>query len=55
MGAAGKIMSAQRAAQLLDESPTLPVTADYLRQGGLSERFINHIRGRPQFVLPESV
>ena len=82
LGAAGKIMSAQRAAQLLDEgcdfvligragilksdfplqvrdnplyvSPKLPVTADYLRRGGLSERFINHMRGWPQFVAPGS-
>ena len=83
VGAAGKIMSAQRAAQLLDEgcdfvligragilksdfplqvldnpmyeSPALPVTAEYLRKGGLSERFINHMRGWPQFVLPGSI
>jgi 2,4-dienoyl-CoA reductase-like NADH-dependent reductase (Old Yellow Enzyme family) len=78
VGTAGKIMSAQRAAQLLDEgcdfvligragilqrdfplqvksnplydSPRLPVTAEYLRTGGLSERFINHLRGWPNFV-----
>ena len=78
VGTAGKIMSAQRAAELLDEgcdfvligragilqrdfplrvkadpmydSPTLPVTAEYLRTGGLSERFINHMRGWPNFV-----
>lgn len=78
--AAGKIMSAQRAAQLLDEgcdfvligragvlqrdfplrvradpcydSPPLPVTADYLRKGGPSERFIAHMRGWPNFVVP---
>lgn len=82
VGTAGKIMGAQRAAQLLDEgcdfvligragilqsdfplqvrenplydSPRLPVTADYLRRGGLSERFINHMRGWPQFVVPGS-
>lgn len=80
VGAAGKIMSAQRAAQLLDEgcdfvligragilqrdfplrvradpcydSPPLPVTTDYLRNGGLSERFIAHMRGWPNFVVP---
>ncbi|MGF6771494.1 2,4-dienoyl-CoA reductase-like NADH-dependent reductase (Old Yellow Enzyme family) [Paraburkholderia sp. GAS199] len=78
LGTAGKIMSARRAAQLLDEgcdfvligragilqrdfplqvkanpfydSPKLPVTAEYLRMGGLSERFINHMRGWPNFV-----
>lgn len=83
LGVAGKIMSAQRAAWLLDEgcdfvliaragilqrdfplqvladptyeSPTLPVTATYLRRGGLSERFINHLRGWPSFVLPGSL
>lgn len=82
VGAAGRIMSARRAAQLLDEgcdfvligragilrrdfplqvkanpqydSPTLPVTAEYLRQGGLSERFIEHMRGWQTFVVPES-
>lgn len=80
VGTAGKIMSAQRAAQLLEEgcdfvligragillrdfplrvmndpyydSPTLPVTAQYLRAGGLSERFIDHLRGWPSFVHP---
>lgn len=78
MGVAGRIMSAQRAAQLLGEgcdfvligragilqrdfplqvkknphynSPQLPVTADYLRKGGLSERFIRHMRGWQTFV-----
>lgn len=83
LGVAGKIMSAQRAAQLLDEgcdfvligragilqrdfprqvkenpcyqSPQLPVTAQYLRSGGLSERFIDHMRRWPQFVAPDSV
>ncbi|MFE2883588.1 NADH:flavin oxidoreductase [Streptomyces graminifolii] len=73
VGAAGKIMSAQRAAQLLEEgcdfvvigragilqrdfprkvqenplyeSPKLPVTAQYLRASGLSERFINYLQG----------
>ncbi|URF04012.1 NADH:flavin oxidoreductase [Cupriavidus campinensis] len=83
LGVAGKIMSAQRAAQLLDEgcdfvligragilqrdfplqvkanpyydSPRLPVTAQYLRAGGLSERFIAHMRRWPQFVTPDSV
>ncbi|SEJ60795.1 hypothetical protein SAMN05216327_1146 [Dyadobacter sp. SG02] len=83
VGAAGKIMSAHRAVQLLDEgcdfvliaragiltrdfplqvmadpryeSPTLPVTAGYLRRGGLSERFINHLQGWPSFVLPGSL
>lgn len=79
-GVAGKIMSAQRASQLLDEgcdfilvgrasilqrdfplqvkanplyeTPRLPVPADYLRQGGLSERFIRHMRGWEYFVQP---
>jgi 2,4-dienoyl-CoA reductase-like NADH-dependent reductase (Old Yellow Enzyme family) len=83
LGVAGKIMSAQRAAQLLEEgcdfvligragilqrdfplqvkanprydSPQTPVTAQFLRSGGLSERFINHMRGWPQFVQPNSV
>lgn len=82
VGTAGKIMSAQRCAQLLEEgcdfvligragilerdfplrvkanplheSPALPVTADFLRQGGLSERFIDHMRGWESFVLPGS-
>ncbi|WP_316831971.1 NADH:flavin oxidoreductase [Pedobacter aquatilis] len=82
LGAAGKIMSAQRAAQLLDEgcdfvliaragilqrdfplqvkanpnydSPKLPVTADYLRKGGLSEHFIETMRGWQTFVIPGS-
>nr|WP_305791901.1 hypothetical protein [Spirosoma foliorum] len=83
LGTAGKIMTAQRAGELLDEgcdfvligragilqrdfplrvkanpkyeSPTLPVTAGFLRQGGLSERFINHLRGWPSFVVPGSL
>jgi 2,4-dienoyl-CoA reductase-like NADH-dependent reductase (Old Yellow Enzyme family) len=83
VGVAGKIMGAQRAAELLQsgcdfvligragilqrdfprqveqnpfyESPPLPVTAQYLRNGGLSERFINHMRGWPAFVFPGSV
>ena len=83
LGAAGKIMSAQRAAALLEEgcdfvliaragilqrdfplqvkenpmydSPQLPVTADYLRQGGLSERFIATMRGWQTFVKPGSL
>jgi len=83
LGTAGKIMSAQRAGELLDEgcdfvliaragilqrdfplqvkanpnydSPKLPVTAEYLRQGGLSERFINHLRGWQTFVAPGSL
>lgn len=83
VGTAGKIMGAQRAAQLLDEgcdfvlvgragilrrdfplrvkaeplyeSPKLPVTAQFLRDGGLSERFIDHMRGWPYFVQPRSV
>ncbi|MBK1897359.1 NADH:flavin oxidoreductase [Chryseobacterium paridis] len=82
LGAAGKIMSAQRAGELLDEgcdfvliaragilqrdfplqvkanpmydSPKLPVTAEYLRQGGLSERFIDTMRGWQTFVYPGS-
>lgn len=83
LGTAGKIMSAQRAGELLDEgcdfvliaragilqrdfplqvkanpmydSPQLPVTADYLRQGGLSERFIETMRGWQTFVYPGSL
>ncbi len=83
LGVAGKIMSAQRAVELLDEgadfvliaragilqrdfplqvlknpmydSPKLPVTAEYLRQGGLSERFINHLRGWQTIVVPRSL
>lgn len=83
VGAAGKMMSAQRAGQLLEEgcdfvligragilqrdfprrvqsdpcydSPRLPVPAQYLRNGGLSERFINHMRRWPNFVVPGSV
>lgn len=82
LGAAGKIMSAQRAGELLDEgcdfvliaragilqrdfplqvqanpmydSPPLPVTADFLREGGLSERFIETMRGWQTFVKPGS-
>ncbi|WP_264538178.1 NADH:flavin oxidoreductase [Flavobacterium sp. N1736] len=83
LGAAGKIMSAQRAGELLDEgcdfvliaraailqrdfpvqvklnpdydSPKLPVIADYLREGGLSERFIETMRGWQTFVKPGSL
>lgn len=83
LGAAGKIMSARRAGELLDEgcdfvliaragilqrdfplqvkanpmydSPNLPVTAQYLREGGLSERFINTMRGWQTFVRPGSL
>lgn len=83
LGAAGKIMSAQRAGELLDEgcdfvliaraailqrdfplqvkanpmydSPQLPVMADYLRQGGLSERFIDTMRGWQTFVKAGSL
>ncbi len=82
LGAAGKVMSAQRAGQLLEEgcdfvliaragilqrdfplqvkknplyeSPALPVTANYLREGGLSERFIDTMRGWQTFVKPGS-
>lgn len=82
LGAAGKIMSAQRAAQLLEEgcdfvligragilqrdfplqvkadpqyeTPKLPVPAEFLRTGGLSERFINHMRGWQTFVEHDS-
>ncbi|GAA0949668.1 NADH-dependent flavin oxidoreductase [Kribbella koreensis] len=78
VGAAGKIKTAERAAQILDEgcdfvligraailqrdcprqvhanqsytSPPIPVPARFLRDGGLSERFINHLRGWPYFV-----
>ncbi|WP_127502302.1 NADH:flavin oxidoreductase [Actinoplanes solisilvae] len=83
VGAAGRVTSARRAAQMLDDgcdfvlvgragildrecpkklaadpeyaSPQLPVTAGFLREGGLSERFINHLRGWPYFVRPGSV
>ncbi|KGO86652.1 NADH:flavin oxidoreductase [Flavobacterium rivuli WB 3.3-2 = DSM 21788] len=83
LGAAGKIMSAQRAGELLDEgcdfvlvaraailqrdfplqvkanpmydSPQLPVLADYLRKGGLSERFIDTMRGWQTFVKAGSL
>lgn len=79
LGAAGKIMSAQRAGELLDEgcdfvlvgrasilqrdfplkvqadhafdSPRMPVPAQFLRDRGLSERFINHMRGWQTFVV----
>jgi 2,4-dienoyl-CoA reductase-like NADH-dependent reductase (Old Yellow Enzyme family) len=82
LGVAGKILTAQRAGQLLDEgcdfvligragilkrdfplqvkadpnyeSPKTPVPANYLRLGGLSERFINHMRGWPYFVISNS-
>lgn len=82
LGAAGRIRSARRAAQLLDdgcdfvligragilqrdcpeqvrsdfsyESPALPVPAEFLRRGGISERFINHLRGWGDFVQPGS-
>nr|WP_294877099.1 NADH:flavin oxidoreductase [uncultured Pedobacter sp.] len=80
LGAAGKIYSGQRAAELLEEgcdfvliaragilqrdfplqvkanpqyeSPKMPVTAEYLRKGGLSERFIDTMRGWQTFVRP---
>ncbi|NKK72791.1 NADH:flavin oxidoreductase [Rhizobium leguminosarum bv. viciae] len=83
VGTAGKIMSARRCAELLDEgcdfvligragilerdfplrvkanplheSPRLPVTAQFLREGGLSERFIDHMRGWESFVQPGSL
>lgn len=83
VGTAGKIMSAQRARQLLDEgcdfvligrasilqrdfplrvkanpafeSPHMPVPAGYLRAGGLSERFIDHMRGWQTFVTTGSL
>lgn len=83
VGAAGKIMTARRAGELLDEgcdfvligrasivqrdfprrvwenpayeSPQLPVPAQYLRDGGLSERFINHMRGWQSFVIRGSL
>lgn len=82
LGAAGKIYSAQRAGDLLEEgcdfvliaragilqrdfplqvkrnpqyeSPKMPVTAEYLRQGGLSERFIETMRGWQTFVIAGS-
>jgi len=80
VGAAGKIYSAQRCAELLEEgcdfvmigragilerdfpmrvkanpkhtSPKFPVSADFLRAGGLSERFVTHLRGWPYFLDP---
>ncbi|OOQ59866.1 NADH:flavin oxidoreductase [Mucilaginibacter pedocola] len=36
------------------QSPAMPVTADYLRRGGLSERFITTMRGWQTFVKPGS-
>ncbi|WP_227413179.1 hypothetical protein [Chryseobacterium culicis] len=36
------------------DSPPLPVTADFLREGGLSERFIEKMRGWQTFVKPGS-
>jgi len=82
LGVAGKIMTAARCAELLEEGcdfvliaragilnrdfplqvkanpsfsgPKMPVTAQYLRQGGLSERFINHLRGWQTIVIPNS-
>ena len=44
----------QVAANPCYESPKLPVTAQYLRTGGLSERFISHMRRWPYFVHPAS-
>ena len=83
LGVAGKIMTAQRAGELLGEgadfvliaragilqrdfplqveanpfyeSPKTPVPAEYLRQRGLSERFINHLRGWQTFVTRGSI
>lgn len=37
------------------DSPTLPVAAQHLREGGLSERFINHMRGWQSFVIRGSL
>lgn len=37
------------------ESPRLPVTAQFLRDGGLSERFINHMRNWDSFIQQFSV
>lgn len=82
LGVAGKIMTAERCAELLEEgcdflliaragilqmdfplqvkanpeytSVKMPVTAQYLREGGLSERFINHLRGWQTIVIPDS-
>jgi hypothetical protein len=39
----------------LHESPKLPVTAQFLRDGGLSKRFVNHMRGWESFVQSGSV
>lgn len=36
------------------EGPKLPVPASFLREGGLSERFIRHLRGWDYFVEPGS-
>jgi 2,4-dienoyl-CoA reductase-like NADH-dependent reductase (Old Yellow Enzyme family) len=83
LGTAGRVMGAQRAAQLLDEgcdfvligragilktdfplqvmadpryeSPQLPVTADFLRTCGLSERFFDYMCEWPSVVAPESL
>lgn len=83
IGAAGKITTARRASEMLEEgcdfvligrggilqrdcpkqvqadpeyaTPKLPVEASFLREGGISERFINHLRGWPYFVRPGSV
>lgn len=82
LGVAGKIMTARRAGELLDEgcdfvliaragiiqrdfplqvkanpmyeSIKMPVLAEHLRQGGLPERFINHLRGWQTIVFPNS-
>jgi 2,4-dienoyl-CoA reductase-like NADH-dependent reductase (Old Yellow Enzyme family) len=37
------------------ESPRLPVTAQFLREGGLSARFVQHMRRWPYFLEPERV
>ncbi len=39
----------------LYDSPKMPLTAEYLRQGGLSERFIDVMRGWQTFVKPGSL
>lgn len=40
---------------LSHESPTLPVPADFLRKGGLSEGFVDHRHDWGDFVRPGSL
>jgi 2,4-dienoyl-CoA reductase-like NADH-dependent reductase (Old Yellow Enzyme family) len=83
VGTAGRVMTAQRAAEVLDEgcdfvligragilkhdfplqimanpyyeSPQLPVTAEYLRACGLSQRFFDYMCEWPSVVHPDSL